>query len=698
MEFKSITITNFLSYFDENEIEFSPYTTIFIGQNKTGKSKLFDAINFVLYGRIFLTDKGENGEWIEWIRDKKEIATIVLNNHKKKVALEAGESGVDVSVSLNMDNGDNILVAERTISYTLNGSNYEYSSCSFRLNEIDALSGNPVFSDVGEVAENRLKKYFASSIKDFFLFQGEAASRIMQLKKNGNFSTAVREIARLSVFEKASMCADAYVKHVGNIIARKMNKNAKQKKEREDIQANIDKEEIALKRYEEKRDEADANLSEYSSKLGELESELSEMKEFESWFKQKEAFKENEKRIDRDLKFAESQKSEIAVDSVFYKVRDKIASFKTFYEKLEQKGEVPPSIPVAEIKKALDCCRCTICGTDLSEGSDARNFAMNRIPKCNADGLGRYLRELNTTFGDETDEVLQIPQKLQNVIAKKKELDEKRRELRKQKEEITNILSEIAIDDSASEEKKQHVDELKQSVSRYTSLCERARTDVATNQGSINSIENRIREYRKTLSKVFDDDDEVEPKDKIENYFAQKICSVMQNLKNIANETAYNSVQEKADEYYKEMTKKNSALPGTIKIDTDSSEIYTVDEDDVRIRNINQGNRISIQLAVIAGILSVAEEKFGQQYPFVTDAPVSALGGDNKVCTIQTMINAFEQSVIIIKDDSSSENKSNDEIRKLINDEKNIGIAYELSLCKAETSADQYTVLKRIKG
>lgn len=698
MEFKSITITNFLSYFDENEIEFSPYTTIFIGQNKTGKSKLFDAINFALYGRIFLTDKGENGEWIEWTREKKEIASIVLNNHKKKVALETGESGVEVSVSLDMDNGDNILVAERTISYILNGGNYEYSSCSFRFNEIDALSGNPIFSDVGEAAENRLKKYFASSIKDFFLFQGEAASRIMQLKKNGNFSTAVREMARLSVFEKASMCADFYVKHISLIIAKKAGKGAKKKKEREDIQANIEKEEIELKRYEEKRDEADANLSEYSSKLGELESELLGMKEFEDWFKQKETFKENEKRIDRDLKFAESQKSEIAVDSVFYKVRDKIASFKTFYEKLEQKGEVPPSIPAAEIKKALDCCRCTICGTDLSEGSDARNFAMKRVPKCNADGLGKYLRELNTTFGDETDEVSQIPQKLQSVLVKKRELDEKRRELRKQKEELTNILSKIPIDDSASEEKKQHVEELRQSVSRYTSLCERARTDVATNQGSINSIENRIREYRKDLSKVFDDDDDIEPKDKIENYFAQKVCSVMQKLKNIANETAYNSVQEKADEYYKEMTKKNSALPGTIKIDTDSSEIYTVDEEGVRIRNINQGNRISIQLAVIAGILSVAEEQFGQQYPFVTDAPVSALGGDNKVCTIQTMINAFEQSVIIIKDDSSSENKSNDEIRKLINDEKNIGIAYELSLCKAETSSDQYTVLKRIKG
>ena len=62
------------------------------------------------------------------------------------------------------------------------------------------------------------------------------------------------------------------------------------------------------------------------------------------------------------------------------------------------------------------------------------------------------------------------------------------------------------------------------------------------------------------------------------------------------------------------------------------------------------------------------------------------------------MINAFEQSIIIIKDDISSKNKSNDEIRKFITESGDVGVAYELSLSKADSITDQYTVITKIKG
>ena len=62
------------------------------------------------------------------------------------------------------------------------------------------------------------------------------------------------------------------------------------------------------------------------------------------------------------------------------------------------------------------------------------------------------------------------------------------------------------------------------------------------------------------------------------------------------------------------------------------------------------------------------------------------------------MIDAFEQSIIIIKDDTSSMNKTNDEIRQLIATSNDIGVAYELSLSKADNVLDQYTVINKIKG
>ena len=694
MEFKSITIKNFLSYYDVNEIDFSDTTTIFIGQNNTGKSKIFDAINFTLYERVWITDKGENGSWVT---NDKEIASFILNNHKKNLALAGDEENVEVSVSLEMNTGNSFVTAERTYFYKRNGEQFEYASKNFSVSEADAVSGT-VYPYFGQEAVDKLSIYFSSAIKDYFLFQGEASSKIMQLQKGGNFSRAVREIARLSVFEDAKEIAEQYTKHVHNIISRKRNKNQAQRAEQERLQNQIDSKEELLQSYEEKKSEAEKNVSEYSEQLERFEQKLSTFKEFEDTFRQKKQIEENKKNIERDLKNANSEKTEIAEDAVFYKVREKINSFADFYSKLEKKGEVPPSIPASEIRKALNYCRCTICNTDLSEGTEARKYAESRLPKCDTDRLGSYLRDLNSTMADTNDEIIRIPDKLAKILETKRKLEERKASLRKQDEEVKALLAQVELDSSNSDEKKKEADDLREKVSRYTSLLDSAKRDAAKNEGSVGILTREIKTLQHELNSLIVEDDDIDESDKIKNHYAEKLSLAMSKLYQLAHDTAYNQVQEMANEYYSEMTKDNAALVGTVKIDTETSEIYTVDEKGNRIRNINQANRISIQLAVIASILSVAQEQFNQQYPFVTDAPVSALGGDNKLRTIQTMINAFEQSIIIIKDDISSKNKSNDEIRKFITESGDVGVAYELSLSKADSVTDQYTVITKIKG
>lgn len=694
MELKQITITNFLSYFGENKIDFSPFTTIFIGQNNTGKSKLFDAINFVLYGRIYDTQKES------WITDDTEIANLILNKHETSEALEKNKTATESSVSILIDDlgmADTLVTITRSFTFKLSDGKYVFSSKNLTLTETDKFDGSssPYF---GSDAQERMKTYFSDSIKDFFLFQGEAASKIMKLQKNGNFRMAVREVARLEVFEKARDYAEKYEDTISRSIQIKAGKNKKVKNEQEKLQSEIENLIEQEKTYQNKKDESEIKLAEYQEVLDKNNDELSKLKEFEEYFKQKKKLEENKRNIQRQIKEIGDEKFEIIEDSVFYKVREKIALFKSFYEKLEAKGEVPPSIPANEIRKALKACQCTICGTDLSEGTPARKFAETRLPKCDTDKLGNYLRALNYTIGDMEDEIRNIPANLNNLLERKQKSDIRKQNLINDEKRLAEQLENTNLDESASVEKMKHITEVKQTVSRYETLCKNAERDFNSASGSINVIENEIYNKRKQLGNLVADDDEVDEEDKIKLHYASKLNTVMKHLFETANTTAYEQVEKKANEYYKEMTHENAALVGDIKINLQTSEIYTVDEDGVRIMDINQGNRISIQLAVIAGILTVAQEQFGVQYPFVTDAPVSHLGGDNKTSTIQTMINAFEQSIIIIKDDTSTKNKSNDEIRKLINDSSDIEKAYELSLSKAENINDQFTIIKQIKG
>ena len=129
--------------------------------------------------------------------------------------------------------------------------------------EIDKFDNNPI-PYINSEAKDRLKSFFSPSIKDFFLFQGEAASKIMKLQKGGNFRQAVREIARLELFEKAKDYAEKYESTISRSITMKVNKNRQNKQQQETLQSEIDNLQEQLDLYVEKKDEAEIKRLEYS--------------------------------------------------------------------------------------------------------------------------------------------------------------------------------------------------------------------------------------------------------------------------------------------------------------------------------------------------------------------------------------------------------------------------------------------------
>lgn len=699
MEFKKITITDFLSYFNKNEINFSSTTTVFIGKNNSGKSKLFDAFNWCLYNRVWDKSKANGkGGWIAEDDGIAELASYILNNTSKVYGVRDNKATTTVSVELVVGDGADLIKVNKSYTYILRNDTYKFANQTLQLSIIDETGiKQPRFYEATD-AKDKLNSYFSKTVRNFFLFQGEAAVDVLNLGSGSSFKIAVRDIARLTVFEKATEIADKFVDSAQLRITKLINKNKKDKEMVEKLERIKNQCEDEVKALESQLDDACETRDEWYDKYVKLESELQEYEEFEDYFKQKNNLEERKRRLENQAKLVSSYKAVISEDAVFYKILDKINSFKDFYIELEKQGEVPPSIPIHEIQKAIRACKCTICGNDLSEGTPGRKFAEERIPKCDTDKFGKYLNGLNTTIEDYAREIKFIPQRLTETLKKKEQFEENRKAIAKELADLKEQLEQINMKNQNDDEIKSEMTKKKREFSNAQQMYENARANFNRLEGRLESAKTNLYYAQRNYDNLGGiEDDAVSELDRLNLIYARKIQDAMKKLNLLAHESTYKRIEEKANEYYHEMTKNNPAIIGDIKIDLQNSELYTVDENGNKIRNMNTANVIIIRIAVLAGIMTIASEQFDIVYPFVTDAPVNTLDGDNAVSTINTIINSFEQSIIILPDEKTKDSKNDDKIRELIKTNPDIELAYELKVNEATNIMEQYTTINVIK-
>lgn len=691
MEFKRINLKNFESYYgEENEIIFSPYTTIILGQNTSGKSKFFDSINWVLYERIY------NVDTYCWMESYETFQDMILN---KKAILEGKENGkqtLEVAVDLELEEGDKTILITRTYIYTYNGQKYKLSNRDLIISVI--RNGSCMEDYNGAEAQTYIIKMFPSKLRDFFLFQGEAASSILKLHKDSKFTEAVKTIAKLERFEKANKVAEEYENSCEAVIAKEMRQNKKTADEQETLTDNIEIVKIEIDNIQAKIDEQKIIESDTQEKINEAEALLQTNADFQKQFQEREDLKRTQLSLQCQEALIKDSKIELVDNWVFYKIKDKIESFSEFYKKLEKQGDVPPSISQEEVKKAIKQCKCTICGTSLELGSPARKIAESKILACDTDELGNQLKSLNAQFDNTKSDLSHVKDKIAAYTENKAKNQKLRDSIKTQLDDLNHKLDTLVITEEQTKTKKE-LEKAQETIRNNRPINEKAKREIIIQENKLREKKNFLEKMKNKLQELANQrTSDIDEAKRIELYYAKKLRITMQSLSEKINDIAYGNIEKAANEYYHEMTKNNKACVGTVKIDFKNSDIYTVNEMGERINNINQANRISIQLAVIAGILTVASDEFGEQYPFVTDAPISDLGGDNKIPTITCMLTAFDQSIIILKDDARSNDKTNDEVRKLIQSEKTITMAYELEVERNEKNTDlQYTKILTIK-
>lgn len=701
MIIKSIEIQNFLSYYENgNKFNFDSGSTLIIGQNNTGKSKLFDAYNWVLYDEAYKTASEDWKPTAEW-RDE------LANKLAKKECPVMSWVNISVCLTFEDEEKNHYIVTRDYRIQKLSENEWNTSSFSeLNLTKQTASSHNTVTYS-GDIASQELGRFFPKNLSRYFLFQGEGISKLLRLNKRSDFTKAISELSGIKYFSKASMYANKVYERL---------KYEFDLKEDGDSEVQLAKLKLSkeMAEFSDKLEDLNIKLdNEYRErdiKKQKLEDKIEELSKYEVCAKLLQEIRVLEKERDEKLEqrkvIFDFNRSNLLTTWIYGQVREKFHLFLQLYRKGKDEQKIPEPIRQDFIHQMLQEKICKICGTPASEGSAAYEHIAQHINERSLDkevaminNLGDAADTMNISVNELTENVNEFRGRLELIQA---ELSKIRDRIDYKEEELRIVIEHI------EEEKRTHIDKSdieKVNLIQLKKDRDQIRVDLETSKGKIDQLIGRKEETEKSL--IEKEKESQLLVERSSNEIERKRMQLAEKIKNHAERLHHdflgkliNDIEHEANDYFGSMTKSNAALSGLVRVDYDNQEIFTVDEQGRRMTNINQANKVSLQIAFVAAVLSVSNKIWENHFPFVADAPISALGGNNKLSAIKTMIDIFRQSIIILKDDAqlhSPESIRNDEVRQLIQKNQKIHHAYELRMGSNTSIEGQNTEVIKLK-
>lgn len=208
MKINNIFISNFQSYYGDQTVEFGNGLNLVIGEGGKGKSKLFNAFYWVLFGSIYISEIGwKTTDGLPY------NAKMALKRHEfiNKKALKETAIGESVTTTVRMEIvDDNGLIHEIERSVTAHRqpgedwdseNSWEVGNNMLRVN-YETTTGNVVKRD--EMAKDKITELFPNGIRGYIWFQGESLDDLINFRSKENLRNAVRHISYYTYYEKLS--------------------------------------------------------------------------------------------------------------------------------------------------------------------------------------------------------------------------------------------------------------------------------------------------------------------------------------------------------------------------------------------------------------------------------------------------------------------------------------------------------------
>ncbi len=667
MIIRKIQIDNYLCYYDSNTFELSEGLNIILGENGEGKTKFFEAVDWLF--------NGENRELDMLVSAKKLNETEIGDSFRVRVSMTVEQYG-----------------EKSIITKSFLAKKEKANECSTSSFVIEGISENSSGERTQVDGQTLLDRIFPFQIRKYSMFKGEAELNIFEsdsalanlinlfseakhYDKYSEKGTFLREKAEKAVEDSSKLDKkneSLYKKLEGEITLLEREK-AKYLVHLNSTEEEIRKIEGNLQLAESHVSNADA-LGTLNKRIKEIEEKISHLTGRIDENYTTSLFDENWILVNFESfhkEFAEKvsahSKTRREIQSEHDKQQGiKVGERKAKAELLNNAIPLPNNIPSKAImEEMLNDEICKVCNREAKKGSEAYEFMMKRLktylesqvteqnepekdePLFKYDYTNR-LDNLSISHEDNLKNLRLIRTKIKELFEfnddRKKDIEELNEQLEKEKTEREKILGNSSIG-------AEKLSDVLKNYNAWQRDLKNRNQDQVDYTTKLKSLESELKAKK-------------EEKDKIDtssaNSFLIKTRNILRDIETIFVDTK----EKKFDEFIEKLQTKSNNFFKTINIDAFTGTIVftrrnkinrtivevELQEDGRTFYKPNQSLLTSMHISILFAISELASEIKEENFPMIFDAPTSSFGEYKTAQFLNLIFETENQKILLIKD------------------------------------------------
>ena len=670
MIIRNITIENFQSYYESQTIEFSKGLNLIIGNGGKGKSKLFNAFYWVLFGKIYITGIG----WCT-TDNLPQSAKFAMQRYEfinKRALFKAqinDKIRASVQIEIEDDKGNDYIIERSVSALRLEGEEWD-SNDAWQVGgnmlkvSFDSTTGTKVLNDL--LAEDKINELFPDGIRNYIWFQGESLESLINFRNKETLKAAVKHISYFPYYEKLSEIISKSKLKITGIESRKLKEVNKHNSSVKELLSTIDNLNYKISREEESKKQFETHIEIIKIALADGETKISGLASYSMLVKKyKDCENEINKLLSETTRIDEFQREKLPSLWVLRGIEPMIQQCKEIIEKHKEEEYTVPEKKYldnpsrSKLEEILKDKKCFVCGTEFSEDDAPYHYITERLrlqeeylkemeeytsnmqlsKQLNMfvgkiqdypDSLLISLSKIDKQWKDSEDELEKYMAQRRRKQDEKRKLDEQIEDIKKkhgvdpvtQAETAGIINSSIRASRSNLEAQQRKLDVSKQTISNYRSELRAAERELE-----------KLGVKDSTVAKV------PETEWKHISTFLEDICKRVQES---ARKDLLHKIEERANLFYAKFTEHDNGYKGNVKIGED----YSIEFD----AGLNTSHEDRKKMSIINALLSLNQEAMGTYYPFISDAPTSSFDLETTHKYLLGIKDIFGQSIVLTKD------------------------------------------------